>query len=129
MRRAVRDPRAWRAANANVFTRRCWRFSRAAWRGVRSCRLRSCFCRAVSFHMTKVSYWSARLSRRSCGERAQAARQKPRNVSIAELFVEPRIGCAIARRRSKISMDHAVCALTSYCAVGALFSKACASGH
>jgi len=65
-------------------------FGALPWRGVRSCRLRSCSCRAgflpydESLLLEPHGHHTA-----GGGKRAQAARQKSAQCQHAELFVEP----------------------------------------
>ena len=80
------------AANANVFTRSLLAlFGALPWRGVPVMPVEILLLpRWFPFHMTKVSYWSRTVITPLVVVNALKPRAKnPRNVSIAELFVEP----------------------------------------
>jgi squalene-hopene/tetraprenyl-beta-curcumene cyclase len=80
------------AANANVFTRALLAlFGALPWRGVPVMPVEILLLpRWFPFHMTKVSYWSRTVITPLVVVNALKPRAKnPRNVSIAELFVEP----------------------------------------
>ncbi len=80
------------AANANVFTRSLLAlFDALPWRGVPVMPVEILLLpRWFPFHMTKVSYWSRTVITPLVVVNALKPRAKnPRNVSIAELFVEP----------------------------------------
>jgi squalene-hopene/tetraprenyl-beta-curcumene cyclase len=80
------------AANANVFTRALLTlFGALPWRGVPVMPVEILLLpRWFPFHMTKVSYWSRTVITPLVVVNALKPRAKnPRNVSIAELFVEP----------------------------------------
>ncbi|MGA9485531.1 MAG: squalene--hopene cyclase [Methylocella sp.] len=80
------------AANANVFTRSLLAlFDALPWRGVPVMPVEILLLpRCFPFHMTKVSYWSRTVITPLVVVNALKPRAKnPRNVSIAELFVEP----------------------------------------
>ncbi len=80
------------AANANVFTRALLAlFGALPWRGVPVMPVEILLLpRWFPFHMTKVSYWSRTVITPLVVVNAlKPLAKNPRNVSIAELFVEP----------------------------------------